>query len=403
MIPINRPDISPLDLETYFQLKFSKFESGKYIKNLESDFANLFGEDYYALFTASAKLSLYLLLNVLNLKGNIITSPLTCYSALNPIIATNNTPHYIDINKNSFLLDENLVEKYISKNDKAIMAISLGGCASDLEKLRIIADKHKIILIEDCAQALGSKYNNKLLGSFGHFAFFSFTKHLSLVGGGMLISKNKSVINQIREIQNQLDEIPKELLEYRFERDFVESKLGIKDVNEFYTKKFLQKKQDYKENNPVDIFNAKHVMCKPNDLQAGMILKQLERLNNIVENRRKNRDLIADKLSTNKKIIFQADLGKSSFAKLYITTPYENKEVITKLVNLGIDAKQLTKSHGIYFQESIDKTKYLFDDSIHKCTNYLMLHDKIVELPLSSKMNTNEIQYITSSINKLIS
>ena len=144
-------------------------------------------------------------------------------------------------------------------------------------------------------------------------------------------------------------------------------------------------------------------MCKPNDLQAGMILKQLERLNNIVENRRKNRDLIADKLSTNKKIIFQADLGKSSFAKLYITTPYENKEVVTKYVYLGNHAKHLTRSHGTYFQESIDKTKYLFDDSIHKCTNYLMLHDKIVELPLSSKMNTNEIKYITSSINKLIS
>lgn len=398
MIPINKPDITGEDLDAYFRLRYASLPEGKYVKKLESHFSGLFGEEYRAVFTASAKVSLFLLLKALDMKGNVLTSPLTCYSALYPIAASGLRLKYVDVDEQSFLMDEALAEEKIDAQSAAILAIALGGCPNRLSELREIARRHKLPLIEDCAQALGATYENQPLGSFGDFAFFSFTKHLSLTGGGILLSKNHQTIEAVRAIQHKFPKTPDSLLDYRFKRDLIELNINDALVEKTYKRLFLKGENTYAETNPATVFEKKGVLCRPTDFQAAMVLRQLERLKDMVHRRRKNAAEIKRQLANHPEIQFQKDRGKSSFGKLYAVTPHKNTDLINYMVKNGVDCKQLTKSHGVYLQKPVDKTRYLSSPSVNDCPKYNGLHDRIVEIPLSSKTDDKEIDIIVNQL-----
>ena len=90
-------------------------------------------------------------------------------------------------------MDETLVEKAITKKTKAIVAVHYAGISCDMDKLMKIKKKHKLLLIEDAAQAIGSTYKNRKLGTFGDFGCLSFheTKNIHCGEGGALIVNNK--------------------------------------------------------------------------------------------------------------------------------------------------------------------------------------------------------------------
>ena len=94
---------------------------------------------------------------------------------------------------------------------------------------------------------------------------------------------------------------------------------------------------------------------------------------------------------------FQVDEGASSFAKLYLRTDRPNSELIAALMERGVDAKQLTKSHGLYLQKRIDHTTFLWHESVNECANYLAIHDYVIELPLSSTMTKTELDAIVDA------
>lgn len=292
------------------------------------------------------------------------------------------------------LMDERLVQPAINDKTKGILSIALGGCPGRMHELRQIANKFNIPLIEDCAQALGSKYNETLLGSFGDHAFFSFTKHLSLVGGGLLLSKNSEVIQRARAIQNHWPLIPKGLIDYRLNRDLTESNLGTPEADRIYAQKFLSKTSSYTETNPKNTFDTPGVAHRPSDFQAHMLMRQLHQLDQLIERRRTHAAFLKNALRDLPFLHFQEDEGASSYAKLYVRSGHPNEKVISALMKLGVDAKQLTKSHGLYLQKRIDQTTFMNDTSILKCQNYLSLHDLVFELPLSSKMTETELNSI---------
>ena len=98
---------------------------------------------------------------------------------------------FVDIGYD-YLIDADKIEKYISKNTKAIIPVHLYGQACDMEKICRIAKKHKLKIIEDCAQAQGAKFENKYVGSFGDAGCFSFypTKILGAYGDVGFIATN---------------------------------------------------------------------------------------------------------------------------------------------------------------------------------------------------------------------
>ena len=101
-------------------------------------------------------------------------------------------PVPIDSNSITWNLDEELIEKHITKKTKAILPVHFLGLPVNMHKIMRLAKKYKLKVIEDCAEAHGAKYNNKLVGSFGDIACYSFysNKLITTGEGGMIVTKN---------------------------------------------------------------------------------------------------------------------------------------------------------------------------------------------------------------------
>jgi dTDP-4-amino-4,6-dideoxygalactose transaminase len=107
---------------------------------------------------------------------------------------------FVDSNFEDGNIDINEIEKSISKKTKAIAVVHYLGIPVDMNKINKIAKKYNLLVIEDCALALGSLINNKHVGLFGDVGVFSFypVKHMTTAEGGIIISKNKNLIKQLR-------------------------------------------------------------------------------------------------------------------------------------------------------------------------------------------------------------
>lgn len=134
-------------------------------------------------------------------RDEVITTPLTCTATNFPILANGLRIKWADIDQNTCNIDLDDVQRKITSKTLAIMVVHWGGLPVDLNKLKNIVDKasewygHKIHIIEDCAHAFGSKYQNKMVGSSGNYCVFSFQaiKHLTTGDGGLLISPTKEL------------------------------------------------------------------------------------------------------------------------------------------------------------------------------------------------------------------
>ena len=106
---------------------------------------------------------------------------------------------FVDINPKTMCLDENLLEKAISKKTKAIILVHYAGLTEHIEKVVELCKKHNIFLIEDAAQSIDSYYKNQHLGTFGDLGCFSFhdTKNIQCGEGGAILINNNSLIEKV--------------------------------------------------------------------------------------------------------------------------------------------------------------------------------------------------------------
>jgi dTDP-4-amino-4,6-dideoxygalactose transaminase len=122
----------------------------------------------------------------------VITTPISWPATANVIIEVGATPVFADIDPVTRNMDLDKLEAAITPRTKAIIPVYLSGLPMDLDRLYAIADKHKLRVVEDAAQAIGSQWNGKRIGSFGDFASFSFqaNKNITTGEGGCLVLNN---------------------------------------------------------------------------------------------------------------------------------------------------------------------------------------------------------------------
>ncbi|MDD2267540.1 UDP-N-acetylbacillosamine transaminase [Sulfuricurvum sp.] len=164
----------------------------------------------HALALSSATAALHLALRVLGIGAGdiVLTSSFTFIGGVAPILYQNATPVFIDSNTVSWNLDPSLLEKAIIESPvkpKALILAHLYGQCADLETIIALCTHYDIPIIEDAAESLGATYNNQQTGTFGTFGVYSFNgnKILTTSGGGMLISKNKALIDKARFYSTQ--------------------------------------------------------------------------------------------------------------------------------------------------------------------------------------------------------
>jgi perosamine synthetase len=171
---------------------------GKFVKKFEELFSNYHG-NRKALAVSNGTVALHLALEALNIgEGDEVLVPdLTFAASVNSIIYTGAKPVFIDVNANSWNIDVDKIEERINSKTKAIMVVHLYGLPCEMNEIVKLAKKYDLFLIEDCAEALGSYYNDYPVGTFGDVATYSFfgNKTITTGEGGMVVFKDEEVAN----------------------------------------------------------------------------------------------------------------------------------------------------------------------------------------------------------------
>ena len=176
--------------------KSDYLSQGEWLEKFENKFLKFLNSKGKAYAVTSGASAIELAASVLKIKPSdeiIVPSHTYCASAL-PFVRYNAKIRWVDINKDDFTIDVENLKKIVNKNTRAIVAVHLYGLPCEITKIKKICKERKIILIEDCAQSLGSKIKNKYVGTYGDMSIFSFhqQKNMTTLGeGGMLVVNNK--------------------------------------------------------------------------------------------------------------------------------------------------------------------------------------------------------------------
>lgn len=165
------------------------------------NFAKFFNAKYAFSFW-KGRVALYAIFKVMGITpgDEIIVPGYTCVMDVNPIKYLGAQPIYVDIEPDTFNINANLLKDKITQNTKAIIAQHTYGYPCDMDAIMNIAEKKGVPVIEDCCLALGSKYREQLVGTFGRVAYFSFqwNKPYTTGLGGIAITNDKELAEKIR-------------------------------------------------------------------------------------------------------------------------------------------------------------------------------------------------------------
>jgi perosamine synthetase len=179
---------------------FSRFASDV-TDQLEKELAAFFGVKH-AITCSSGTAAIHTSLIALDLPvgSEVITTPITDVGVVLPIIYQNLIPVFADIDPTTFNLDPASVERCITPNTSAIIAVHLAGNPAPLDELRALAKKHKLVLIEDCSQAHGAQYGGKPVGSIGDLGLASLqqSKHITSGEGGVVLTHDDAMAHKLR-------------------------------------------------------------------------------------------------------------------------------------------------------------------------------------------------------------
>lgn len=181
----------------------SHFILGENVNQLESDIAKL-SNVKHGIGVANGSDAIHIALQAAGIQegDEVITTAFTFFATGGAISRANAKPVYVDIDPITFNINPIEVEKAITDKTKAIIAVHLYGQMADMEALKLIANKHNLVLIEDAAQAIGAKQNGKNVGELGTAATYSFfpTKNLGAYGDAGMVVTNDDMLNESARI-----------------------------------------------------------------------------------------------------------------------------------------------------------------------------------------------------------
>lgn len=288
---------------------------GPNVDNFEKDIQDLTKAKFVkALSSGTAAIHLSLIMLNVKLGDEVICSSFTFSASANPVCYQNATPIFVDCEKDTWnmcpiLLEETIIDRLNKgKKPKAIILVHLYGMPSKMDEIIEISNKYSIPIVEDAAEALGAKYKDRYLGTFGKMGILSFNgnKIITTSGGGALITKEKFFSDEALSLATQSrDNAP----------HYQHSKIGY----------------NYRMSNIV----------------AGIGRGQISVLEDRVKKRRENFNFYYKHLSKNKKISFQNELSEfysNRWLTCIITESYEIREKIRlALENDNIEARPVWK------------------------------------------------------------
>lgn len=332
----------------------SSFIGGKDLSEFQKEFAN-FLKIKFCLGVANGTDALEIAIKALNLKKNseIIVPANTWISTAEAVLNNNFKVKFVDIDETHNICLEDLKKK-INQNTSAIIIVHLYGNPANIDGILKLTKKHKLKIIEDCAQAHGAEYKGKKISTFGDVGTFSFfpSKNLGCFGdGGCVVTNKKNIFLNMKKIANH----------------------GGLKKNEH---------QILGRNSRMD------------NIQAGILRIKLKKLNQWIDTRNKQAKIYYEHLSHIKKISLIKVLKdtKSSFHLFVIKTIKRNK-LKNYLENEGI-------STGIHYPLSLPKIPVFKKKHYSYCRRMksLKFSNQILSLPIGEHLSLKEIKYICNKI-----
>jgi len=176
---------------------------GPYHQQFEAELCDYLGVKYVSLFT-NATIALITALQVLEIAGEVITTPFSFVATSHSLLWNNLTPVFVDVDRNTLNLDSAKIEAAITQKTTAILPVHCYGNPCDVEAIELIAKKHNLKVIYDAAHAFGVKCHCGSILNHGDLSILSFhaTKAFNTFEGGAIISSNLETKLRIDSLKN---------------------------------------------------------------------------------------------------------------------------------------------------------------------------------------------------------
>ncbi len=373
-VPFGKPDITKKEIKSVIKvLKNPILAHGPLSKSFEKSFAKYTGSKYStSVSSCTAGMHLFYLAKDIKQGDEVIVTSQSHISTAHAISLTGARPIFVDCNSFNGTIDVSKINKKISRRTKAIALVHHLGNPANMKDILKIAKKNNLLVLEDCATALGAKINNKHVGNFGNAGVFSFypIKHITTGEGGIIISNDKKIIDKI-------------------------NMLKAFGVNKSYLKRKTPGEYDA---------NFLGLNYRMNEISAAIGIEQLKRFPRFLEIRKKNFNYLLSKIKKKKNfdiVKFENKEFHGSYYCLCILINDKNinrLDVIKKLNTFGVGT-------SIYYPKPIPEMSYYkrkYGYSSYNFSNAEKFSYRSIALPLGTHLKKKDLNLIATSINKVL-
>jgi len=361
-------DDEDLNLITKIVKRGTFWSMGPEIDEFENSLKNYVGCEYcLSLNSGTSALHTALLANDIGSSNEVIVPSFSFIATANSVLYVNSKPVFVDIEEENFGLDPDLIPEKISKSTKAIIPMDYGGLPCKILDIKKIADENNLVLIEDAAEVLGSSINGKKIGSISDTTIFSFcgNKVLTTGEGGALLTNSSDVYEKAKLIRSH----------------------GRVDNVSYF--------QNPDESDYVQVgYN-----WRMSSITASLGISQLQKLDKLVDMRRKNAHYLNSQLRKHPEIKIPTE--NEGFKHVYqmYTIRLKTKQIRDSLRDFLLSKKIFCK---IYFDpihlKPYYQTKFNYKSGDLPITEKIANH--VLTLPLYPNMTDEEKDYLTQSIDE---
>jgi len=239
-IPISEPYVQQEDVELVSKILLEKQVSGKapVVQDFEKKFAEYIGTKY-AVACSSGTAALHLAVKALGITTHdeAITPSFTMMSPVFALLYERATPVLVDVDRDFWTIDPKHIEQKITEKTKAILVVHTYGNPAPMDIICEIARRHRLELIEDCAESLGSSYAGRRTGTFGSASTFSFfaNKLITSGEGGMVCTNDERTAEKLRSLRElcfgKRNKFLHEGLGYNYRLSALQAALGLSQLS----------------------------------------------------------------------------------------------------------------------------------------------------------------------------